>query len=150
MEVTSSTEKSDQQQVGPFGLDHSGDRTRRANAARTKTALAIEALLEGAAEAITRKLIEEALQGDRIALRLCFERLSPPRRDVPVAFELPLIESAADARRASASVLAACAQGRLSPSEAATVMGLITAHVGTLEVAEIEARVAALEKGQSQ
>lgn len=131
-------------------VDHSGDRSSWANATRTKTALAIEALLEGAAEAITRKLIEEALQGDRIALRLCFERLSPPRRDVPVAFELPLIESAADARRASASVLAACAQGQLSPSEAATVMGLITAHVGTLEVAEIEARVAALEKEQSQ
>ena len=131
-------------------VDHSGDRLSWANATRTKTALAIEALLEGAAEAITRKLIEEALQGDRIALRLCFERLSPPRRDVPVVFELPLIESAADARRASTSVLAACAQGRLSPSEAATVMGLITAHVGTLELAEIEARVAALEKEQSQ
>ena len=65
-------------------------------------------------------------------------------------FELPLIESAADARRASASALAACAQGRLSPSEAATVMGLITAHVGTLELADMEARVAALEKEQSQ
>jgi hypothetical protein len=34
-----------------------------------------EALLDGEAEAITRKVIEKALEGDATALRLCLEGL---------------------------------------------------------------------------
>jgi hypothetical protein len=49
----------------------------------TKTTIAIEALLDGEAKAIARKAIEKALEGDMAALRLCFERLLPPRRDRP-------------------------------------------------------------------
>jgi hypothetical protein len=43
-------------------------------------------------------------------------------------------------------VLAACADGDLTPSEAAQVIDLISRHVRVLEVVEIEARVSALEK----
>jgi hypothetical protein len=111
--------------------------------------LAVRELLEGAAEAITRKLIDEALEGDRIALRFCFERLVPPRRDCAVAFELPPIASAADALNVSSSVLAACARGALSPAEAATIMDLIGTHVRTLEVADFEARLTVLEEERS-
>ena len=134
----------------PIERDEGGNPRGSRNGARNRTPLPIEALLENASEPIIRKLIDKALEGDTTALRLCCERLVPPRRDFPVAFELPLIESAADARHASSSVLAACADGRLSPSEAVTVMGLIATHVRTLEVAEIEARVAALEKERSR
>jgi hypothetical protein len=44
---------------------------------RHKTTLAIEALLEGEAEGLTRKAIEMALSGDMIALRLCLDRIAP-------------------------------------------------------------------------
>ena len=105
-----------------------------------------EALLDGEAEAILRKLIEKALEGDTTALRLCLERILPPRRDRPVAFDLPKIETAADALKASASVLASCAAGGLSPGEAAEIMALLSIHVRTIETAELEARMTALEK----
>jgi hypothetical protein len=103
-------------------------------------------LLDGESEAITRKLLEKALEGDMTALRLCLERLLSPRRDRPVAFDLPPIETTADALSASSSVLAACADGVLSPGEAAQVMESISTHVRMLEAVEIEARVSALEK----
>jgi hypothetical protein len=108
--------------------------------------MAVEQLLDGEAEALTRKLVEKALEGDVAALRLCFDRLLPPRRDRPVVFELPKIESAKDALAASSAILAACAAGKLSPSEAAEVMALVATHARMFEVTETEAGLTALEE----
>ena len=80
------------------------------------------------------------------ALRLCFDRILPARRDRPVGFAMPKIETAADAAKASSAVLAACAAGDLLPSEAAEVMDLVATHIRTLELTEIEARLTAVEK----
>jgi hypothetical protein len=110
--------------------------------------MAVEALLDGEAKAIARKAVEKALEGDMAALRLCLERLLPPRRDRPIAFDLPNIQSVSDALNASSAVLTACAAGTLSPGEAVEVMGLISTHVRMLEMTEIEARLTALEKAQ--
>lgn len=107
-------------------------------------------LLDGEAEAITLQLINTALEGDTTALRLFLERLLAPRRERRVTFELPArIETAADAARASSLVLSECAAGNLSPSEASEIMALISSHVRVLEISEIEARLAALEKGSN-
>jgi Family of unknown function (DUF5681) len=130
----------------PFRPGESGNPDGRPKGARNKTTLAIEALLDGESEAITRKLLEKATEGDMTALRLCLDRLLSPRRDRPVAFDLPPIESAADALSASSAVLAACAEGVLSPDEAAQVMDLISAHIRMHGAVDIEARVSALEK----
>jgi Family of unknown function (DUF5681) len=130
----------------PFEPGKSGNPNGRPKGSRNKTTLAIEALLDGESEAITRTLLEKALEGDMTALRLCLERLLWPTRDRPVAFDLPPVESAADAISASSSVLAACAAGILSPGEAAQVMDLISTHVRMLAAGEIEARLSALEK----
>src|SRR5262249_4946649 len=117
----------------PFEPGQSGNPTGRPKGARNKATLIIEALLEGQAEALTRKLIELALGGNMAALRICFERLSPPRRDHGVAFDLPKIESAADALAASHAVLDSCAAGILSTGEAADVMGLIATHLRAIQ-----------------
>jgi hypothetical protein len=116
----------------PFGPGQSGNPCGRPKGARNKATLVIEALLENEAEALTRKLIELAKGGNIAALRLCFERLLPPRRDHGVAFDLPKIESDADALAASHAVLESCAAATLSPSEAADVMGLIATHLRTI------------------
>jgi hypothetical protein len=76
-------------------------------------------LFDGEAETITRKAIELAKAGDMSALRLCLDRIAPPRKDRPVLFDVPKISSAADAAQASAALVAAVASGDLTPSEAA-------------------------------
>jgi hypothetical protein len=91
-------------------------------------------------------VIEQGLAGDMVAMRICIDRLLPPRRDRPVVFELPKIESANDVPVAAAAILAACAAGSLSPGEAAEIFGLLSTYARTLEDTEIEARMAALEK----
>jgi Family of unknown function (DUF5681) len=134
----------------PFEPGRSGNPSGRPKGARNKTTIAVEALLDNEAEALTRKVVELALGGNLAALRLCFERLLPPRRDRAVAFDLPKIESAADAVAASGAVLESCAAGTLSPGEAADVMRLIETHLNAIKLTQMEARVAALEKSQTE
>ena len=63
---------------------------------RNKATVAVEALLDGEAEKLTRKAIEMALAGDTVAMRLCLDRLCPPRRTRPIELELPKVETAGD------------------------------------------------------
>lgn len=107
--------------------------------------MAVMELLEGEAEALSRKAVEMALAGDGVALRLCLERLAPPRKDAPVQFTLPRMTSARDAAEAAGAVLQAVAEGDLTPTEGAQVMGLVDSYRRTLEVTELEARLVALE-----
>ncbi|MCL6286020.1 hypothetical protein M3P21_21115 [Ruegeria sp. 2012CJ41-6] len=117
----------------------------RPRGARHKTTRAIEALLEGEGEALAQKAIDLALEGDMAALRLCIERIAPARKDAPVSFNLPRIESAQDASEAAQAVLRAVSEGELTPLEGATVMGLIEQFRRVLETTEIEKRISALE-----
>lgn len=112
---------------------------------RHRATQAILEMLDGEAEAIGRKAVEMALNGDGAALRLCLERIAPPRRDAPVTFLLPLMQSARDAAGAAAAVLGAVADGDLTPTEGAHVMALVETYRRTLETTELESRVAALE-----
>jgi len=128
---------------GTFGPGNPG----KPRGARHRATQAALALLEGEAEALTRKAVEAALAGDVSALRLCLDRIAPPRKDAPVSFALPPMASAADAAQAAGAVLAAVAEGDLTPLEAAQIMGLIETYRRTLETCELEARVAALEAG---
>jgi hypothetical protein len=117
----------------------------RPRGARHKATQAALALLDGEAEALARKAVEMALDGDGAALRLCLERIAPPRRDAPVQFDLPRMETARDAAKAAGAVLEAVANAELTPTEGAHIMGLVETYRRMLETTELEARVAALE-----
>ena len=128
-----------------FQKGHSGNPKGRPKGVHNKTTLAVEALLDGEAESITRKAIEKAKDGDMTAIRLCLDRLVPPVKDRPVAFEMPQIESAADAATAAGAVVEAVATGELTPSEASEVSKVLGAYVATLEASELEQRITKLE-----
>jgi uncharacterized protein DUF5681 len=134
----------------PFARGKSGNPAGRPKGARNRATLATEELLDGEAEALTRKAIDKALEGDMAAPRLCLDRLLPPRRDRLVNFELPTIESASDALKASSAILAACAAGQLSLREAVEFQNLVSSHVRMHESNELAARLAALEAEGTQ
>jgi len=90
-----------------------------------------------------------ALAGDTTALRLCLERIAPPRRDAPVSFALPTMTTAADASKGAAAVLAAVAIGDLTPTEGAHIKALVETYRRTLETTELETWLAALEGGRT-
>ena len=72
-----------------FEKGTSGNPNGRPKGSRNRSTLAAEALLDGEAEALTRKVIELALNGDLGAVRLCLERLIPARRSRVIQFDLP-------------------------------------------------------------
>jgi hypothetical protein len=134
----------------PFQSGESGNPKGRPKGSRNKATLAAEALLEAEAETITRKAVEKALEGNLPAIRLCLERLLPLRRERPVAFDLPKIEAPADVLAASSAVVAACAEGTLSPGEARDVMDLLAVHLRAVEQHDIETRLCALENAKKE
>lgn len=117
----------------------------RPKGARHKVTRAVEELLEGQAEGLTQKAIDLALEGDTTALRLCIERIAPARKDQPIQFDLPIMASSADAANAAQSVLQAVSEGSITPLESSSVMALVESYRRTLELTEIEQRIAALE-----
>jgi hypothetical protein len=86
-----------------------------------------------------------ALEGDTVALRLCLERIAPARRDRPVLFEMPPIETTADLPKATNTLLQAVAAGDLTPSEASDIGKAVDAHVRAIEAADLHERLSQLE-----
>ena len=114
--------------------------------ARHRATRAAEALLEGEAEALTRKAVDRALEGDPVALRLCMERILPVRRERAVALDLPPLRSATDAVAAMAHILEAVARGILTPGEGARLGALVEGFRRIHELEELERRLERLEK----
>ena len=139
--------KTDEKQRGvPFKPGRSGNPNGRPAGSRNRATLAIEALLEGEGEALTRKAIELAKAGDMQALRLCMDRLAPPRKDSPVAFDLPELKTVSDATRAMGALVKAVADGDLTPTEAAEITRMLQGFAKIVETAEFEDRVQKLEE----
>src|ERR1700737_5297535 len=95
----------------PFAKGRSGHPAGRPAGARNRKTLAAAVLLEGEAEALTRRAVDLALAGDPTAMRLCIDRILPPCRERTVKFALPPIESAADIAPAMKAVTSALAAG---------------------------------------
>jgi hypothetical protein len=138
------------QKTRGFQPGKSGNPNGRPRGSRNKTTLAVEALLEGEAEGLTRKAIELAQAGDMAALRLCLDRIAPARKDRVVNFELPVLEKASDAVAASAAIVAAVASGELTPTEASELSKVIDAFTRAIEAHEFDERLSRLENQKKE
>ncbi len=114
--------------------------------ARHRATQAVQELLEGEAELLTRKAVEVALSGDVSALRLCLERLAPPMKSSPIKFSIPEIKGVDALSPAAASIIEDVSEGNLTASEGTQVMQLIDTYRRTLELTDIEHRVSQLEQ----
>lgn len=140
-------EKTTKKQRGrPFQKGRSGNPQGRPPGARNAATLAAEKLLDGEAEKITRRVIEQAMDGNMIAIRLCLERILPLRRDRPMNFAIPELNSAADTSKAIAAIASAVAHGELGVSEAAELSKLVENYVRAIEATDLEKRLLVLEQ----
>ncbi len=128
-----------------FEPGRSGNPAGRPRGSRNRSTLALEQIFEGEAEALSRKAIEMALDGDGPAMKLCLDRLLSPRRDRSITFDLPAINSAADLPKATEAMLRAVASGEITPSEAADIGKAVSAHIEAITAADLSARLTRLE-----
>ena len=130
---------------GHFVKGQSGNPAGRAAGCPNKATRIAEALLDGDVEALTRKAVSLALDGDPSAMRLCFDRIIAPRRARPVQLALPPITEPADITAAMAAVTAAVAEGAITPAEGAEVGMLVETYLRALEASDFDRRLKALE-----
>ncbi len=117
----------------------------RPQGSRNSATLALQMLLDGEGEEITRTAIELAISGNETALRLCLERLIPIRKDRPVAVKFPSVIDAKGIGDAFDQLLGQVSKGRLTPMEAATLANILESRRKTLETEVLEARITAIE-----
>jgi hypothetical protein len=115
-----------------------------------KVTLAIEELLEGEAEKLTRKAIELALAGDLTAIKLCLDRICPPRKSRLINIQLPDTKTIIGISDAQAIVIQAVSEGSLTPEEGHIVSNIVESRRKSVETEELEQRVNALEENSSQ
>ena len=170
---------SDQEQIGNrgrFKKGQSGNPAGRPRGRRDERVLFAQALFDGEAEAIIRKCIEMAKEGDRVCIKLCIERILPPVRSRPVRLDIPEATAPIDDEAgrddeliprldedeteeseeetttaeaidgAMAAVVRAMAEGELSPAEALTAAQVVDMRRRTLETVEFERRLTHLEE----
>ena len=134
----------------PFEKGQSGNPRGKPKGARHRTTILAEKLMADDAEAVVTAVIEAAKSGDMQAARIILDRICPPRKDSPLTFALPKIESAADAANAMSAIIVAVAAGEMSPGEATEIARLIESFTKARELGELEARLAALEAERKQ
>lgn len=128
-----------------FTEGHSGNPAGRPKGSRNRSTLALEAIFEGESEALSRRAIAMALEGDGPAMKLCLDRLLAPRRDRSITFDLPAIDTAADLPKATEALLRAVSSGEITPSEAADIGKAVSAHIEAITAADLHRRLADIE-----
>jgi hypothetical protein len=145
-------EKTEKKQAreGRWKAGQSGNPSGRPKGSRNRATLAVEALLEGEAEKLTRKAVELALGGDTTALRLCLERIAPPAKERPLEIDLPSVNGPGDLPSALAAVLGAVSRGEVTPGEAEKLGRLANSYIHAVEARDFEVRLQALEEAQER
>jgi Family of unknown function (DUF5681) len=133
---------------GQFAKGTSGNPSGRPQGSRNQSTLLLESLLAGEAYELLRKAIELAKGGDVRALQLCMDRMLPPRKDRPVIFDLPPIQSVDDVSVAMMSILAAVSKGNITPQEGEDVSRILDRYAAVMVSQDLQQRVERLEHPQ--
>lgn len=128
----------------PFKPGQSGNPAGKPTGTKNRATVMAQALFDGEAETLTRKIIELAMDGDMQALRVCVDRLCPPMKAqaAPVQVEMPKTDSVSDIANA---FIKAAADGQLPPDVAAQLVSAVGTLARVVEVDELKERLVALE-----
>ncbi len=142
-----SVKKLQKQKSHLFQPGQSGNPAGKPKGTRHKATQAALALAEGQLSEIVQTLINSALGGDTGAAKIILDKIVPNRRENPLPeLTLPQVATAADLPQLTGAILAAVADGQITPAEATALASLAGSHAKSLELAEFETRLAALEQ----
>ena len=123
----------------------SGNPAGKKTGTRHKATLAVERLLDGEGEELTRKAIELAKDGDLTALKLCLERICPPRKSRPINIDLPDVKTSEGVSLAQTSVVQAVGEGEITPEEGQVLSNILESRRKSIESEDHERRLYELE-----
>lgn len=105
-----------------------------------------QTLIDEYGEHLVRKCIALAMQGDRSALRMCMERISPARRGALLKMKLPKIQTTEDIGKAAEDLTQAIQRGEITPSEGSLMMNIFESRARVIERVQLESRLQKLEE----
>ena len=115
----------------PWVKGQSGNPKGRPPRAHT-TARVAEYLIGRKTIPLTKKLIALALDGDKTAMRLCLDRIAPPRRDADEWLGLALAEDT-DSLRAVMNLAADAAEkGAITPAQSEALVRIVKTVLGAI------------------
>ncbi len=122
----------------------------RPQGSRNKMTLEAQKLLEKYSGSLVSKCIFGALEGNHQALRLCLDRILPPKREHGFRLKLGGIQNARDVAKATERLVQAVAEGRISPSSGEAIARMLEIQRHAIETSELEARMGELERNQAR
>jgi hypothetical protein len=108
--------------AGQFKKGQSGNPAGKPPGTRNKVAVWAEGIIQDNAEKALNALMEKVAEGDMVAIKMVIDRISPIRKPAP--FAMP--EHLSDKAEMMKVIMAAVADGDLTPGEALDVSKLAT------------------------
>ena len=136
----------EKQRGRPFAKGVSGNPKGKPKGTRNKATRLAETLLDGQTEKLVGKCVQMALDGDSAAMKVCMDRLIPPRKGRPINLTIPQIKQLGDTSTAMKAVINAVGEGEVTPNEAQVVSSVIEVYRKVIETTELESRIIELEK----
>ena len=136
--------------MAKFEPGQSGNPAGKPKGTLHKATRAALELMEGNLEAITQKCIDEAKDGNLMAVKLVLDKVIPNARERRLSIKLPVVTGAGDLPAMLAKVLSLVSTGTLSPGEGQTITAMVEAYRKGLELSNIEARLRVLEERQGK
>jgi hypothetical protein len=130
----------------PFAKGNTG----RKLGSQNRVTVIASALLESDVEALVRKAVERAKDGDVAMLKFLLGRMLP--RERTIKFDLPEMEFADDAVAALGHIMRAVSEATITPAEGAALASIVKAYTEAIDMADVVKRMDALEahiKGSS-
>ena len=124
----------------------SGNPRGKPKGTRNRATMMVLSLMEAGAKEITLAVVGAAKAGDLTAAKMVIERLAPPMRERLITIDLPDVQTAQGIAAAQAAILQSAASDEITPSEAATLAGVVEMRRRALETEELERRIGALEE----
>jgi hypothetical protein len=134
----------------PFLKGLSGNPAGKRPGTRNRATIIAEEMLDCETRPLLRGAIEDSKGGDGVMTRFCISRIIGPRRERPVRFALPPIESAADLKPAMTAVTAAVAQGELTIREAWEFSQMLDTFIRAIDATEFATQLDRLEAAHAR
>jgi len=122
----------------------------RPRGSRNKASSAGQDLLDKYAQHVVGKCIDLALKGDRSALRICMDRISPARRDACFRMSLPPVRTAQDLDQAAEKLTQGIRRGKIAPAEGEKMMNIFEMRSRIIQTAQWESRIDKLEEEEKE
>ena len=120
----------------------------RPEGSRNRVTISAMNLIKGEEIALTRKAIEMARNGNPAMLQIFLSRILPPQpKDELIKLEgLPSCNDLQSAKQLSSFLLEKLAEGKITPTQANVISGIIEKHINCLKVIELEPRLTVIEE----